>query len=119
MQDSERRARIMAAVTEPGAATGVGELIRRLCRFAVDEMALSGCRLVLMSNREGGSVLADAGPRARTITRLQAELGEGPCLQAYRSAGGRDHAPANPASASRRVAARPRPFKPSASKSGL
>jgi len=30
-------------------------------------------------------VLAAAGPRARTITTLQAELGEGPCLQAYTS----------------------------------
>ena len=83
MQDTERRARIMAAVTERGAAAGIGELMRRLCRFAVDEMALSGCALVLMASRDGGQVLADAGPRARTITRLQAELGEGPCLQAY------------------------------------
>ena len=85
MQDGERRARIVAAVTDPGAAVGIGELMRRLCRFAVDEMALSGCALVLMSSRESGRVLADAGPRAGTITRLQAELGEGPCLQAYSS----------------------------------
>ncbi len=83
MQDGERRARIVAAVMERGAAVGIGELLGRLCRFAVDEMALSGCALVLMSSREGGRVLADAGPRAGTITRLQAELGEGPCLQAY------------------------------------
>jgi hypothetical protein len=46
-------------------------------------MALSGCALVLMSSRENGRLLADAGPHARTITRLQTELGEGPCLQAY------------------------------------
>jgi hypothetical protein len=85
MQDSDRRARIMAAVTERGAAADIGELMRSLCQFAVEEMALSGCALVLMSSREGGRVLADAGPRARTITTLQAELGEGPCLQAYRS----------------------------------
>ena len=85
MQDTERRARIMAAVTERGAAAGIGELMRRLCRFAVDEMALSGCALVLMASRDGGQVLADAGPRARTIARLQTELGEGPCLQAYSS----------------------------------
>ncbi len=85
MQDDERRARIVAALTERGAAVGTGELMRRLCRFAVDEMALSGCALVLMSSRESGRVLADAGPRAGTITRLQAELGEGPCLQAYAS----------------------------------
>jgi hypothetical protein len=85
MRDSERRARIMAAVTDGGTAASISELMRRLCRLAVDEMALSGCALVLMSNREGGRVLADAGPRARTITTLQAELGEGPCLQANMS----------------------------------
>jgi GAF domain-containing protein len=85
MQDGERRARIVTAVTERGAAASIGELMSRLCRFAVDELALSGCALVLMSSREGGRVLADAGPRARTITTLQAELGEGPCLQAYMS----------------------------------
>ena len=85
MQDGERRARIVAAVTDRGAATDIGELMHRLCRFAVDEMALSGCALVLMSSREGGRVLAHAGPRARTIATLQAELGEGPCLQAYHS----------------------------------
>ena len=60
MQDTERRARIMAAVTERGAAAGTGELMRRLCRFAVKDMALSGCALVLMASRDGGQVLADA-----------------------------------------------------------
>jgi hypothetical protein len=35
------RARMMAAVTEHDAAAGVGELVQRLCRFAMQEMALS------------------------------------------------------------------------------
>jgi hypothetical protein len=48
VREDERRARIMAAVTEPDTAEP-GELARRLCRYAVDEMALSGCALVLMS----------------------------------------------------------------------
>jgi hypothetical protein len=39
MRDGGRRARIMAAVTEKDTAAGVGELMARLCRFAVDEMA--------------------------------------------------------------------------------
>ena len=43
MRDDERRARIMAAVTGQDATAGAGELVRGLCRFAVDEMALSGC----------------------------------------------------------------------------
>jgi GAF domain len=79
----DRRARIMAAVTEPDTTAGAGELARRLCRFAVDEMALSGCAIVLMSGAESATVLAGAGRHARTVTGLQMELGEGPCLQAH------------------------------------
>ena len=83
MRDDGRRARIMAAVAGRNAAAGAGELIARLCRFAVDEMALSGCALVLMSGRESAGMLAGAGRHASTVTGLQMELGEGPCLQAY------------------------------------
>jgi hypothetical protein len=68
VREDERRARIMAAVTEPDTTVGAGELARRLCRFAVDEMALSGCAIVLMSGAESASVLAGAGPHARTVT---------------------------------------------------
>ena len=85
MRDDGRRARIMAAVTEKDTAAGAGELMTRLCRFAVDEMALSGCALVLMSGAESVSMLAGAGRHASTITGLQMELGEGPCLQARAS----------------------------------
>jgi len=73
----------MAAVAGRDATAGAGELMRRLCRFAADEMSLSGCALVLMSGTGSASVLAGAGRHARTITGLQMELGEGPCLQAY------------------------------------
>jgi hypothetical protein len=55
-----RRTRIMAAVTRQDATAGAEELVHRLCRFAVDEMALSGCALVLMSGVESASVLAGA-----------------------------------------------------------
>jgi hypothetical protein len=85
VREDDRRARIMAAVTEPDTMAGAGELARRLCRFAVDEMALSGCAVVLMSGAESASVLAGAGRYARTVTGLQMELGEGPCLQAHAS----------------------------------
>jgi len=83
MREEERRARIMAAVAEQDATAGAGELGRRLCRFAVDEMALSGCAIVLMSGAESSSVLAGAGRHARTVIGLQMELGEGPCLEAH------------------------------------
>jgi GAF domain/ANTAR domain len=85
VRDDGRRARIMAAVTGKGTAAGAGELVARLCRFAVDEMALSGCALVLMSGAESASILATAGPHAATVTGLQMDLGEGPCLQAHAS----------------------------------
>jgi GAF domain/ANTAR domain len=83
MRAEERRARIMAAVAGQDATVGAGELARRLCRFAVDEMALSGCALVLMSREESASVLAGVGQHARTVAGLQMELGEGPCLHAH------------------------------------
>jgi hypothetical protein len=85
VRDDGRRARIMEAVTGKDTAAGAGELIKRLCRFAVDEMALSGCALVLMSGAEPAGMLAGAGRHASTVTGLQMELGEGPCLQAYAS----------------------------------
>jgi len=85
MRDDGRRARIMTAVTERDAAAGASGLIEGLCRFALDEMALSGCALVLMSGAESASMLAGAGRHARTVAGLQMELGEGPCLQACAS----------------------------------
>jgi GAF domain/ANTAR domain len=85
VRDDGRRARIMAAVTERDTAAGADELIAGLCRFAVDEMALSGCALVLMAGAESAGMVAGAGRHASTVTGLQMELGEGPCLQAYAS----------------------------------
>jgi hypothetical protein len=85
VRDDVRRARIMAAVAEPDAAGGAGDLAERLCQFVLGHMTLSGCALVLMSGAESASVLAGAGPHAQTVAGLQMELGEGPCLHAYAS----------------------------------
>ncbi len=85
MGDDGRRARIVAAVAGPNAAPGVGALMQRLCRLAVDEMSLSGCAVVLMSGPVSVGTLAGAGRHAATIAELQFELGEGPCLQACAS----------------------------------
>lgn len=76
VREDGRRARIITAVTVRDATAGAGELVQRLCRFAVDEMALSGCALVLMSGADSASVLASAGRHAQTVTGLQMELGE-------------------------------------------
>src|SRR3954468_18115617 len=85
MRDDGRRLRIVTAVTQRDAAASTSELMQRLCRFAVDEMRLSGCALVLMSENESAALLAGAGRHAAAVTTLQAELGEGPCVQAYAS----------------------------------
>ena len=85
MRDAGRRARIVAAVTGPGATAGFGTLMDRLCRLAVDEMALSGCAVVLMSGPCRWARSAVPGGTRPSITELQFELGEGPCLQACAS----------------------------------
>lgn len=84
MPEDERRARIAAAVAGLGGSTPVDELMRRICRFAVDEMSASGCTLVLISGTEPVG-LTGAGRSSSVITELQFELGEGPCLEAYTS----------------------------------
>ncbi len=83
VREDGRRARIMAAVADHDSVASASQLAERLCRFAVDEMALSGCALVLMAGADSASLLAGAGPHAQTITGLQMELGEGPCLHAH------------------------------------
>jgi hypothetical protein len=84
-REDERRARIVAAVTGGGAATRVDELMRRLCLFAVTELAASGCTLALIAGTDLLGTLAGAGRHSSMITDLQFELGEGPCLEAFAS----------------------------------
>jgi hypothetical protein len=85
VREDGRRARIMTAVIGKDVAADANELITRLCRLAVEEMALSGCALVLISGTESAGMLAGAGRHASTVSGLQMELGEGPCLQAHAS----------------------------------
>ena len=85
MRKDERRARIVASVTEHVETTRVDELMRRICLFAVAEMAMSGCTLALLAGTEPLGTLAGAGRHSSTFTELQFELGEGPCLEASAS----------------------------------
>ncbi len=84
-REDQRRAYIVAAVTAGGATTRVDDLMRRLCLFAVTELAASGSTLALIAGDELLGTLAGAGRHSSTITDLQFELGEGPCLEAYAS----------------------------------
>jgi hypothetical protein len=66
------------AVTGSGATAGIGTLLNRLCRLAVEELTLSGCAVVLMSGAVQLGTFGGAGRHAATIAELQFELGEGP-----------------------------------------
>ena len=66
VRDDGRRARIVAAVTDRDSTTGVAELMQRLCLFAVDQMALSGCALVLMSGTMRRACCQCRAARARS-----------------------------------------------------
>jgi hypothetical protein len=72
----------MAAIAGPGKPADVGELMQRLCGLVADELALSGGAVVLMSGPLAVGTLAGAGRHVATITELQFELGDGPCLHA-------------------------------------
>jgi len=85
VREDERRARIVTAVTERGEITRVDELMQRICRFAVSELAASGCTLALLAGTEPVATLAGAGRHSSTVTELQFQLGEGPCLEACAS----------------------------------
>jgi hypothetical protein len=56
VRDDERRARIMAAVTEHDTAAGAGELVQRLCMFAVEEMARRGALVLATAFASGCSM---------------------------------------------------------------
>jgi hypothetical protein len=56
-----------------------------VCRFAVEELEMSGCAVTLMSEQSTVDVLASAGPQAGQLAELQFTLGEGPCQDAFRS----------------------------------
>jgi len=84
-REDQRRARIVAAVAGRGGSIRVDELMRRICLLAVNEMGASGCTLALIAGTEPLGMLASAGRHSSTITELQFELGEGPCMDAYES----------------------------------
>ena len=87
MREEERRPRVVAAVTGQDGHGPCWRAGQRLSRFAVDEMVLSGCALVLMPEAESASVLAGTGRHAQTVTGLAMELGEGrACSRTQREA---------------------------------
>jgi hypothetical protein len=62
-----------------------GAPIQQLCTGSLDLLAVNGAAFILMSEKETGALAATAGTRTSRVEDLQFTLGEGPCLQAYRT----------------------------------
>ena len=82
MADESRRRRILSNIGALDAGAGAHDIVRGLCRFAVEELNLSGCALMLLSQDSTLDVLAGAGAHATEVAELQFSFGEGPCLEA-------------------------------------
>lgn len=80
-----RRQRILAEVGSPDSTMHAEDALQGVCRFAIEQLAMSGCAVTLMSPQSTIDVLASAGRQAFQLAELQFTLGEGPCLDAHRS----------------------------------
>ncbi|MEY2426501.1 MAG: hypothetical protein QOI61_2073 [Actinomycetota bacterium] len=77
----ERRLRILARLTgdqPPGFET------RRLCRVCADVTAMTGAGIMLMSDDIPHGSVCTTDDVSALIEQLQYDLGEGPCVDAYR-----------------------------------
>ena len=76
----ERRLRILALLAgdEPGAETA------RLCRVSAEVTGMSGAGIMLMSGDVPHGSLCTTDEVSARIEQLQHDLGEGPCVDAYR-----------------------------------
>ena len=66
------------------ARTG-GARLERLCAMAVELVGVSGAAVIVMSDGEVGALAAAAGSPIGAVEDLQFSLGEGPCLESFRS----------------------------------
>lgn len=76
----DRNARLVTAIDR---LDGDRPFHVRLCDTAVEVVDVTDAALILMSDREVGTVVAASGPGVTRIEDLQFALGEGPCLEAY------------------------------------
>ncbi len=76
----ERRLRILAHLTgdQPAGET------RRLCRVCADVTAMTGAGIMLMSDDIPRGSVCTTDDLSALIEQLQYDLGEGPCVDAYR-----------------------------------
>lgn len=77
----ERRLRILAELV---AGDGEGTSTARLCRVCADVTGVSGAGIMLMTDDVPSGSICSTDPVSARLERLQFDLGEGPCLDAYR-----------------------------------
>lgn len=78
----ERRLRILTALAgEEGASWDSS----RLCAVCADIIGLTGAGIMLMSGDIGQGSVCSSNATSALIERLQFDLGEGPCVDAYHS----------------------------------
>lgn len=66
-------------------ADGAGSALEHLCAAAVDVTGVTGAAVIVMSEGEVGAIAAASRGAIATIEDLQFTLGEGPCLEAFRT----------------------------------
>jgi GAF domain-containing protein len=77
----QRRLRILAQLASDGSAALT---TRRLCEVCVDVTQLSGAGIMLMSGATPRGSMCASDSVSALVEQLQYELGEGPCIDAYR-----------------------------------
>src|SRR3954468_847199 len=82
MADEGLRGAILSQIGAADERAQADDVVQRICLFAVEQLDLSGCALMLLSQDSTLDVLADAGVHAGQVAEMQFSLGEGPCLEA-------------------------------------
>jgi hypothetical protein len=77
-----RRARIVARIVAAGGGPSVPG---PLCRVAADIIGLTGAGVMVLHDGVPQASLCSTGPVSALIEELQYTLGEGPCIDAYRT----------------------------------
>lgn len=80
--DPERLGRIVDSVSSPPD----GRLLQRLCRVCADELEVGGAGITLFVDELPWGPWAASNRRAAEIEGLQLMFGEGPCVDAHRTA---------------------------------
>lgn len=78
----ERHATVLARIASD---IPDGPLLERLCRGSLDVLGVGGAALILMSDLETGAIAATSDAKTVELEDLQFALGEGPCLEAFRT----------------------------------